>query len=78
MNKLKFIFPLSFKNSSPKKFFISLFIYLAVYIIGGFIPIGIIRNIISVYVFIGAALLMINYLTKNKDDNNETDKSDKK
>lgn len=71
MNNLRFVFPLSFYYKTPKKFFASLIIYIAIYLLSGIIPFGIVRNIISVYVYIGAAVLMINYLLKNKDDNNE-------
>ena len=73
MNKLKYIFPLSFFYKTPKKFFASLLIYIAIYILRDLIPFGIVGNIIAVYVYIGAAILMINYLIKNKDDNNETE-----
>ena len=72
MNKLRFIFPLSFLFKTPKKYFLGLIVYLLIYRIGGFIQIGYVGNIISVYVYIGAALLLINYLIKNKEDDNET------
>ncbi|MBO7218013.1 MAG: hypothetical protein J6V50_04855 [Clostridia bacterium] len=72
MNKLKFLFPLSFMYKTPKKFFAALLIYIAIYILRDIIPLGIVGTIILVYVYIGAAILMINYLLKNKDDKNET------
>ncbi len=72
MNKLKFIFPLSFLFKTQKKFFIAIISYLVIYLAGGFINTGYIGNVISVYVYIGAAILMINYLTKNKEDKDET------
>ena len=68
MNKLKYLFPLSFIYKTPNKFFIGLISYIAIYVVGGFIPCSVVRLILTVYVFIGAGILMVNYLVKNKDD----------
>ena len=71
MKMLKFLFPLSYIYKPPKKFFIALVSYIAVYLIGGFIPLSVVRLVSTVYVFIGAGLLMVNYLIKNRDDKND-------
>ncbi len=67
MKMLRFIFPLSYTKKTPKSFFIALAAYLALYILAGFIPIGYVGTVISVYVFIGAGLLMVNYYKKPED-----------
>ncbi len=70
MNKLKYLFPLSFIYKTPNKFFIALVCYIAIYVIGGIIPLSAVRLISTIYVFIGAGILMANYLVKNRDDKN--------
>lgn len=70
MNKLKYLFPLSFLYKTPNKFFIGLLSYIGIYIIGGIIPLSAVRLASTFYVFIGAGILMANYLVKNKDDKN--------
>lgn len=70
MNRLKYLFPLSFLYKTPNKFFIALVAYIGIYIIGGIIPVPTVRLISTVYVFIGAGILMANYLVKNRDDKN--------
>ena len=72
MNKLKLLFPLSFMYKTPKKLFIALLTYIAIYFFRNIIPLTIVGTVISVYIYIGAAILMINYLLKNKDNKNET------
>ncbi len=70
MKILKILFPLSYRCKTQNSFFASLMIYLGVYILSAFIPVEIVGLIVSVYVFIGGGLLMINYLVKNRDDKN--------
>lgn len=73
MKILKTIFPLSYRFKTSKKFFSSLLCYILIYILGCYIPLEFASLISSLYVFIGGGILMINYLLKNKDDNNETE-----
>ncbi len=70
---LKYIFPLSYNKKTPKKFFINLVLYILIYVVCGVIDIPYLQIIASVYVFAGAALLMINYYVKpeNKDGDNK-------
>lgn len=71
MNKvLKIIFPLSLLYKTPKKFFISLVAYLLIYLFGGAISVAYVGIVVSIYVFMGGFLLVLNYLKneKNKKD----------
>ncbi len=70
---LKFIFPLSYRYDTPKKMFISLLIYIVIYIVGCYIPVSFLSLITSVYVFVGGGILMVNYILKNKGDGNGTE-----
>lgn len=70
---LKFIFPLSYRYDTPKKMFISLLIYIVIYIAGCYIPVSFVSLITSVYVFVGGGILMVNYILKNKGDGNGTE-----
>lgn len=69
---LKYIFPLSNLYSTPKKLFAALISYIGIYILGGLIPAGYINMAVSVYVYIGAFILIVNYL-KKKGDKNEAE-----
>ncbi len=68
---LKYIFPLSFIKKTQKKFFTALVIYILIYIVGGFIPIGYVGIAVSVYVFLGAGILMVNYYKKSDKEDEE-------
>ncbi len=70
MKILKILFPLSYRTETPKRFFVSLVCYVVIYLLGALIPINLAGLIISVYVYVGAGLLMVNYLVRNKDDGN--------
>lgn len=72
MKTLKFLFPLSYRYDTPKKMFISLLIYIAIYIIGCYIPVNFVSLITSVYVFVGGGILMVNYILKCKGDGDGT------
>lgn len=73
MKILKILFPLSYRYDTPKKLFISLLIYIGIHIAGGFIPIDYLGIVVSIYVYIGGLLLLVNYLIKNKGDGNGTE-----
>lgn len=53
--------------------FLSLLIYIAIYIIGCYIPVSLVSLVSSIYVFVGGGILMVNYILKNKGDRNGTE-----
>ncbi len=71
---LKYIFPLSYNKKTPNKFFAALVAYILIYIAGGFIPIDYVGIIISVYVFLGAGLLIVDYYKKTSENTDEEEK----
>ena len=73
MKILKILFPLSYRYNTPKRMFLSLLIYIAIYIIGCYIPVSLVSLVSSIYVFVGGGILMVNYILKNKGDRNGTE-----
>ena len=74
MKILKVIFPLSFNKNTPNKLFLALMAYIVIYAVGRFIPISYLPFAISVYVFVGAMLLMIDYYVWSKRDEENKEK----
>ncbi len=70
---IKYVFPLSYRYDTPKKVFISLLCYIAIYMIGCYIPVSLVSLVSSIYVFVGGGILMVNYILKNKGDRNGTE-----
>ena len=63
---LKYIFPLSAFYKTPKKFFASLVIHIGIYLVGTNIPLPHIDILTTVYIFISALILFVNYFLKSK------------